>query len=337
MERVISERYSCDPVGLKNVHVPLEKILSYASSNNVIKDLPQLQPGDSVTFTRANLCWFLANSFLGKNKLHWTNLFVSSSREARERLKCICDYFDKFESAPPGDVTIRLVSGNAKLDETMVLSTDHVMVHTQAMEVKEGAFVDFANENLHIHRIIPSLTQEEILFSMCSECFIAILIVPTLKDNEAVIFENVWRHSSYYGYLGSFTFMSEAPFLNVTNIVAIDAAEHSQYEECERDINKAIVGFSNVSDKAISTGKWGCGAFGGNIELKFVQQLMAAQITGKQLFYSSFGSDDEAERYFELIKLIDAKKPTFGWIVKVMKGFAGYEFGHYLINKLKKL
>ena len=62
----------------------------------------------------------------------------------------------------------------------------------------------------------------------------------------------------------------------------------------KRDIHKAYVGFhlinyENQNEKTISTGNWGCGAFEGNHELKFIQQWIAASFAGvKRLDYFTF-------------------------------------------------
>ena len=43
-------------------------------------------------------------------------------------------------------------------------------------------------------------------------------------------------------------------------------------------------------EKTIATGNWGCGAFGGDFELKFLQQWLAASYAGvEKLYYYSFG------------------------------------------------
>jgi poly(ADP-ribose) glycohydrolase len=43
----------------------------------------------------------------------------------------------------------------------------------------------------------------------------------------------------------------------------------------ERDLIKAYVGFMNTDNKkaSIATGNWGCGAFGGHLQLKAFQQM----------------------------------------------------------------
>lgn len=46
-------------------------------------------------------------------------------------------------------------------------------------------------------------------------------------------------------------------------------------ESYERELNKAYLGFScDTHGKSIATGHWGCGAFGGNTELKALIQYV---------------------------------------------------------------
>jgi hypothetical protein len=47
--------------------------------------------------------------------------------------------------------------------------------------------VDFANKYLHIHQIIPSCTQEEVMFSVRPECYLGIIICDVMLDHEAII------------------------------------------------------------------------------------------------------------------------------------------------------
>lgn len=58
-----------------------------------------------------------------------------------------------------------------------------------------------------------------------------------------------------------------------------------------RELNKAIAGFSLIEDaptKTIATGKWGCGAFKGDPQLKFLIQWMAASVLGRKLIFHTF-------------------------------------------------
>ena len=79
--------------------------------------------------------------------------------------------------------------------------------------------------------------------------------------------------------------------------------------EIIRDIHKAYVGFSlansdNNIPKTIATGNWGCGAFKGNHELKFIQQWIAASFAGIEILdYYTFKDRNMilVEKYYEKI------------------------------------
>ena len=85
-----------------------------------------------------------------------------------------------------------------------------------------------------------------------------------------------------------------------------------------RDLIKAYVGFNliNFDDKdvakmtkTISSGNWGCGAFGGDYELKFIQQWLAATYAGvEKLYYYTFGRKEmnNVVKNLEKMKSLDA-------------------------------
>ncbi len=63
-----------------------------------------------------------------------------------------------------------------------------------------------------------------------------------------------------------------------------------------REINKACIGFKDTDHfRDIATGNWGCGAFNGNVQLKFVLQWIAAGLTGRSIRYYPFGSKELAK------------------------------------------
>lgn len=221
-------------------------------------------------------------------------------------------------------------------EKEVVLSTNNVIIHSKSMEsVKTGAIVDFANRKIHIHSIIPSLTQEEILFSTYSECFIVLACVPNeLEDDQVVLIKNVWRHSNYVGYAETFFFAGPNTDRIVQDIIVMDAPMSGQFICVYRDIFKAQTGFASTASRNISTGKWGCGAFGGDVTLKFLQQVIAKQLARKEvLYYSSFGNETEMNMMKILLSLIDEAKPTIGWMVKQMTDFHSGRFSFYLYMK----
>lgn len=74
-------------------------------------------------------------------------------------------------------------------------------------------------------------------------------------------------------------------------ITAIDAIpfgganQNYQYEKgfIDREIKKAFCGFNfkNAQVKRVVTGNWGCGAFGGNLQMKFLIQWLACSAADK--------------------------------------------------------
>ena len=57
----------------------------------------------------------------------------------------------------------------------------------------------------------------------------------------------------------------------------------------------------NIDEKSIATGNWGCGIFGGDHELKFFQQWIAASFAGvERLDYFSFGAKQMMQLFIKL-------------------------------------
>ncbi|KAF9193344.1 hypothetical protein BGZ51_003618 [Haplosporangium sp. Z 767] len=203
--------------------------------------------------------------------------------------------------------------------------------------------LDFANKTLGGGVLGRGAVQEEIRFVICPELIISRLFTQQLQDNEAVLIKGAERYSNYNGYSRTFEWHSD--YVDATprdklgrrktEICAIDALPFKfkdqrldQFsEKCIlREINKAIVGFRRSAITAsewglcraesptgesqlIATGNWGCGAFGGHLQLKFLIQLLAASVCGgyskddrddnlpmgRNLIYYTYGLDDLAK------------------------------------------
>ncbi|KAF8951942.1 hypothetical protein BGZ52_008950 [Haplosporangium bisporale] len=109
-----------------------------------------------------------------------------------------------------------------------------------------------------------------------------------------------------------------------------------------REINKAIVGFrpspinasewglvpqlegnsestgSSMVPRAIATGNWGCGAFGGHLQLKFILQWIAASVSSKlspgmdsvmthDMLYHTFGMPELGRDIEAFVKVLESK------------------------------
>lgn len=298
--------------------------------------------------TRGNVAWAIASAFLdqgyGWGYMNWERIKRNSSVLAAERLKCLYDYFERVEACCDMNEVVEYEWVSKKdtacmsiLDQSFGLNVN-VNVHTGRMEEAEGAIVDFANANLHIHSIIPSVTQEELLFSVCSECFLGLALFPkTLGDEDVIVFRNVWNHASYSGYDTGFRFTGPLPDTQrKKTIIAMDACEADQFGCVWRDLFKAYVGFGAVADNTISTGNWGCGAFGGDVHLKFLQQVLAAQWAGKfTLHYSTFGNALQAEEFTRLLAALRAA--SCEWVYDTIQSYnpiSGMRFGLHLKSEL---
>jgi poly(ADP-ribose) glycohydrolase len=192
------------------------------------------------------------------------------------------------------------------------------------MEESDGVFVDFANRQLHIGEIIPSLTQEEVLFSVAPECFVTLLFVETLADNECMLFRNVRRYSTYSGYLDTFRFTGFHNTREPMTVLAIDASMGMHFERNNllRDLSKAYVGFRSCRPSTfISTGGFGTGAFGGDHHLKFLQQTCAATVAQCSLDYSTFKKDVLAKEFQYLLQRLHSKRISIGELVRFCATF----------------
>ncbi|KAF9202956.1 hypothetical protein BGZ49_006930 [Haplosporangium sp. Z 27] len=229
---------------------------------------------------------------------------------------------------------------------------------TPIEEAPQGALqLDFANKNIGGGALDKGAVQEEIRFMICPELNISRLFCQQLEANEAILIKGVERFSNYIGYSKTFEWLSDHQDptprdklgRRMTEICAIDArpfkSRISRLEQFERhyilrEINKALAGFRvspiNASEwglarqdeelsssavsrfRPIATGNWGCGAFGGHLQLKFVLQWVAASMCagfsleggdrlGDDVLYYTFGMHhlkDEIETFVKAVQAI---------------------------------
>ena len=186
--------------------------------------------------------------------------------------------------------------------------------------------IDFANKYIGGGALSGGCVQEEILFAVEPEAIVSMFLMEVMDDNDAIRIDNLIQYSNYSGYAFSFKYEESAikdeQNLIRHNIIAIDAVcSYSggvDKESIKRDLIKAYVGFNliNFDDKdvakmpkTISSGNWGCGAFGGDYELKFIQQWLAATYAGvEKLYYYTFGRNEmnKIVKYKEEMKSLNA-------------------------------
>ena len=174
-------------------------------------------------------------------------------------------------------------------------------------------FIDFANKYIGGGTLTGGCVQEEILFAVQPEAIVSMFFMEVMDKDDAIGIYNTIKYSNYTGYGNKFRFENSSITNDLTQIkkykiIAIDAVDNRHFynnyyyfsnnnqKDIIRDIHKAYVGFNLINsetekniEKTIATGNWGCGAFGGNHELKFIQQWIAASFAGvKKLDYFTF-------------------------------------------------
>ncbi|CAF1404023.1 unnamed protein product [Adineta steineri] len=288
-------------------HDLLPIIARWASDHTQSNPIIPLQAGTTacVTYTASQARYILANAFFlntttGYGSIDFIDIYhVPFDRVAIERIRCLIEYFRLSSQQEEDDNDHRIISierysySEELLDwkkELVQIRESKINVFIDRMEASEEAhgFVDFANKKIHIHSIMPSATQEEILFSCCPEAFLSILVCDTLRSDEIVILRGCKRFVDYSGYGETFKFVGSHLNYNSTNIqdiLIMDAclSNHFSQYHIDRDLGKVWAAFSKANDEIIVTGNWGCGVFGGDPTFKFLQQAMYS----KENFYSS--------------------------------------------------
>ena len=170
----------------------------------------------------------------------------------------------------------------------------------------------------------------------------SILICECMEDNESILIRGAEQFSSYSGYGGALKFTGPHTDTNpidesnrrCVSIVAIDATPFG-YENDEqfdvkgvlRELDKAYCGFGfripgddveSNKMRAVATGNWGCGAFGGDKELKSLLQWMAASMAGRPLKYYSFRDRWFAKEQEKLFSLLHEKGVNVGLLYTIL-------------------
>ncbi|KAL3642191.1 hypothetical protein CASFOL_013006 [Castilleja foliolosa] len=148
------------------------------------------------------------------------------------------------------------------------------------------------------------------------------------------------RFSNYTGYDLAFRFSGDhkdnkcvdAVGRRRTRVIAIDALEQpgsTQYkpESLVREANKAFCGFRlnpNVEgEMGVATGNWGCGVFGGDVEVKVVIQWLAASEAKRAfLLYYTFGLE-ALEKLGPFVEWVELRKWSVGEVWSRVVEYSG--------------
>eukprot|EP01116_Phalansterium_solitarium_P020158 TRINITY_DN5865_c0_g2_i1.p1 TRINITY_DN5865_c0_g2~~TRINITY_DN5865_c0_g2_i1.p1 ORF type:complete len:199 (+),score=64.34 TRINITY_DN5865_c0_g2_i1:210-806(+) len=165
------------------------------------------------------------------------------------------------------------------------------------------------------------------------ECLVGLRLCSRMMDNEAIIISGAEQFSTYAGYGHSFKwdgdFQDPSPRSGDGSVLRaitcydaiVSGGSFQQFRPryFRRDVLKAYVAFRAGPDEqpdsdgllpAVATGNWGCGAFGGDKQLKFFQQLLAAAEARRPLHYFTFKDARLAQDLQAFVDKLEATKPT---------------------------
>ena len=178
---------------------------------------------------------------------------------------------------------------------------------------------DFANKYVGGGTLSYGNVQEEIKFTINPELIVSMCVCEYMKDNEVVYIIGTEQFSNYKGYGCSLKYdgnkfnysdRGNTNYYNINSIsikclnsvlLAFDAKKYFKFEEnflkdnFIRELKKAYTAFKPlpmsddfINSKTIATGKWGCGVFNGDSELKFLIQYIACSYFNRSMIFTCF-------------------------------------------------
>ena len=261
-------------------------------------------------------------------------------------VSCLLNYFKRVYDYINGDAdtTNMFSAGNIIIQRNKLICTkwpDDQRVITEIF-IGEG-HIDDSPAKMHVvyaHEFIgggmfkEGLTPEEVLILIRPECITATLFCLKIAYTDTVTIMGAEKMSQYSGYGSSVSFAGNyidgAPkgySTDETEVMLQHAAIFmdstpktsgiAQYvSEFDRDLNKAYCGFRSLNFRGqvqISTGNWTYGFSGSGMQVKFIQQVLAASAANKCLVYHPFGRDFE-DRLLPFINWLRCTNKTIAQI-----------------------
>lgn len=211
-----------------------------------------------------------------------------------EKLKFIFNYFRyikyKYSFNKLDNITIYRLNGKIHIDKKKLSEIEFIKGY---INYEDEIKVDFANKNIGGGVLKYGCCQEEIMFLNNTELIGVMEFIDELQSTDAILIDGIIQYSKSKNY--GFDLEYDSSYLNkkLQKIIVVDAIDYrnnhnEQYitKNKENELYKMINGYKLIGqDNEISTGHWGCGAFKGNPNLKFMIQWLACSLTDNKLKY----------------------------------------------------
>lgn len=270
---------------------PTAKIPFLSQNNNSFTEFTREQI--AILIANCLFCTITKSPKYDMKEPHFGGIYTGTEASAWEKMKFFFNYFDyirKNESILTSKITVsrHSIKNFDKLNtefwccSKMPLKEVKIDSKGKIEDYENALQVDFADPYIG-GGVDDTGDQEQILFVIYPEIHIAFLTCERMLENEAIVISGFQRFSNYSGY--GLALKYNGPYSDPLkdkkdikgriprHVVGINATRigkfKHEYEEFMllRELNKAYIGF--IGDKqiipdensAVSTGKWGCGAF----------------------------------------------------------------------------
>ncbi|KAJ4015715.1 hypothetical protein NW752_006636 [Fusarium irregulare] len=286
------------------------------------RELELLRPGCPLKLSRGQVACLVVHQFLcsfvpQRNDDGYQDLGIWYPEEQRHLVAArmyLEALFAYFESLPPAEelivdhqaghkpVSYELHQRNQTSLADAKLGPIHINyldVHTSDthhphVQGQGGAVVVSSNKVIGFGQ---SATQEEIFVGIAPEVYPVVLVAPHLTDDTVITVSGARAMVDVRGQRRNvewntrMTNNSKGGRLVFMDALEMDMVERSSGndlpdlypENIDRELNKAINGFTSYNGHSIFTGLWGCGAFGGDPGVKLMILWLAAGAADVQL------------------------------------------------------
>lgn len=241
-------------------------------------------------------CTFPSESW-GNTSKDYSFLRVFKRTKPRQLVKIAC-IFSYFEQARKSDDSIIQF---IRISEGISTNLAPLCPVNTTIPTRPSLIVDFANAYYGGGVLGNGCAQEEILLLSYFEPIVGVLFIEKLEDNDVIYVRGIRGVNRCSGYGDSFRFEgADNRNFEGNVLVAMDAIDFKNRENLQysrnainRELMKATVAFKprpGMESLPILTGNWGCGAFKGNPQLKFLIQWIAASTMHRELHFQPYNN-----------------------------------------------